>query len=103
MKGAYEAGRIRDKGERVFGTQRAAYAEAGVKLEGSPVDTIVDSRTENELDVQSVLWGAKIAGDNYDFQSATDRMNAKQAKRAGVFAALSPILSGFSQLGGAYS
>lgn len=103
MKGAYEANRMRDKGERVYGTQRAAFSEAGVQLEGSPVDTIVDSRKENELDIQATLWGQEIAGQNYDLSSAMNRMNAKQAKKAGVFAALSPVLSGFSQLAGAYS
>jgi hypothetical protein len=102
MKGSYEAGRIRDKGERIYGSQRAAYADAGVTLEGTPTNVISESVSENELDVQAVMWGQTIAGQNYDYQSKIDLMNAKSSKKAGFFAALSPILSGFSQLSSAY-
>lgn len=102
LKGAYEANQLKAKGERVFATQRASFAEAGVKLEGSPEDVIIDSRVENELDVGAVLWGQNVAAQNYDYQAKIDQMNAKQAKKAGVFAALAPTLQGFSSLSTAY-
>jgi hypothetical protein len=102
IKGTYEADRLRDKGERIYGSQRAAYSDAGVTLEGTPTNVISESVSENQLDVQAVLWGQTIAGQNYDYQSKIDLMNAKSSKKAGFFAALSPILSGFSQLSSAY-
>lgn len=103
LKGSYEAKRLKEKGERTFATQRAAFAEAGVRLEGSPTDVIVDSRVENELDVGAVLWGQNVAAQNYEYQAKIDQMNSKQAKKSGVFAALAPVLQGFSTLGGAYT
>lgn len=102
IKGTYEAGRLKDRGERVYGQQRAAYSDAGVSLEGTPTDVVSESVSENELDVQAVMWGQTIAGQNYDYSAKMNLMNAKQSKKAGFFAALSPILSGFSQLGSAY-
>lgn len=103
IKGAYESGRIREKGERVFAAQRASYSAAGVTLEGTPTEVISDSVTQNELDVQAVKWGQTIAGQNFDYEAKINLMNAKAAKQAGFFAALSPILSGFSSLQGSYS
>src|SRR5689334_22041595 len=76
IKGSYEAARIGDKGQRTFATQRAAFAEAGVRPEGSVADVITDSVYENQLDVQAVLWGQQIAGQNYDYQAKIDKMNA---------------------------
>lgn len=103
IKGTYEASRMREKGERVYGAQRAAYSSAGVDLEGTPESVISDSVSENELDVQAVMWGQQIAGQNFDYEAKINKMNAKSSKKAGFFAALSPILSGFSSLQGAYS
>lgn len=103
IKGVYEAGRVKEKGELTFGAQRAAYSSAGVSLEGTPTDVVSESTAQNQLDVQAVMWGQTIAGQNYDYQARIETMNAKSAKKAGFFAALSPILSGFSSLQGAYS
>lgn len=102
IKGVYEAGRIKERGERVYGAQRAGYSAAGVEMSGTPTESVNDSVQQNELDVQAVMWGQTLAGQNYDYQAKIDKMNAKQAKKGGMISAISPLLNSFSSLQGAY-
>lgn len=104
IKGVYEAGRVKERGERVYSSQRATLGEAGVTLDsGTAADVVSDSVSQNELDVQAVLWGQTLAGQNYDYQAKIDKMNAKSSKQAGVWGALTPLINSFSSLQGAYS
>jgi len=103
IKGAYESGRLKERGERVYSAQKAAFSDSGVTLEGTPVDVVSDSVQQNELDVQAVMWGQTLAGQNYDYESKINEMNRKSAKQAGFYASLAPLLSGFSSLQGAFS
>jgi len=44
-------GQIREKALSLYGEQRAAYARAGVKMQGSPAEVMLDSLKNAELDV----------------------------------------------------
>lgn len=102
LKGQYEAERLRDKGARLQGRQRALFSQAGVTLEGTPEEVVLDSVVENELDIQAVKWGQKIAAQNYEYEAKIDLMNKKSAKTAGFFAAVAPLLSGSTKIAGLY-
>jgi len=45
-----EIANIRDKAMSLYSTQRAAYAKAGVKMEGSPIEVMQSSLRDAELD-----------------------------------------------------
>jgi hypothetical protein len=103
VKGQYEAMRLREKGERLAGRQRALFTQAGTTLEGTPESVILDSVAENELDVQAVRWGQQIAAQNYQYEAKMDLMNRKATRLAGYFEAITPLLKGSTQIGGLYA
>lgn len=82
---------IRKKAQSLFSSQRAAYANAGVKMSGSAVAVMVDSLKESELDVIYENISAdynvgltKTQADSYrteaQVQSNINAMTAKSAK-----------------------
>jgi len=67
--------------EAFAGTQRASYASYGVKLEGSPLEVIIDSATEFSLDMIITNYNAKTAMSQQEFA-------AQQSLRGGRSAVL---------------
>lgn len=94
--GGYNAARQEDKNTRLTGTQVTAAAASGVDLYGTPLDVVVDSRKEGNLDVQAIRWGAEQRARNSDYEAKVAGLNAKTAKTAGYIGAIAPILSGVS-------
>lgn len=100
QRGEFESQRERERHRRVAGEQRAAYLASGVALEGTPTDVIIDSGQENEIDIQTIKYGAKIRADNYSYSARIAKMNAGHAMAGGAIGALSPLIGGFRSLGG---
>jgi hypothetical protein len=46
----YEIAQIRRRSDQLYSQQRALYAKAGVRLEGSPAEVMTDSLKESEMD-----------------------------------------------------
>lgn len=99
-RGIFESQRERERHRRIAGEQRAAYLASGVALEGTPTDVIIDSGQENEIDVQTIKYGAQIREDNERFSAQMARMNAGHAMAGGAIGALSPLIGGFRSMGG---
>lgn len=66
----FEIAGIRRRSEKLFSRQRALYAKAGVKLEGSPAEVMLDSLKEAELDAaitdinaEYIGWQKRTEGD----------------------------------------
>lgn len=53
--------RLLEEGRRLTSTQRALYGQAGVTLEGTPTDMILDSRREVVLDKMMTARTGRIA------------------------------------------
>lgn len=86
---AYQADRLRDRRERVLGSQRAGLAASGVDIsQGSPLDLLTSTATEAELDIQSTLAG----GAN---RSASAKYQGQVAMRQGLMGAVGSGLQGF--------
>ncbi len=100
------------------GAQAAKYAGAGVKLEGSPLDVLIDTAAQFELDILITDFNAKTAISQQEFaaqqslragrsavllagmQAAQQRTKAKYYKRAGWIGAGSTLFetaAGFYQ------
>ena len=92
------AGKVK---ERFLGEQRAAYAKAGVRQEGTPFQVLVETAAELELDLQIDYFNAQVAAHAQTTQAALDRAQggvyryneimAKQQKR------LAPLVIGLGE------
>jgi len=94
MEGGAEASRIRRAGRRELGRQRTLMGASGVRLEGSPLDLLVDNAAEIEREAVQ----AEIAGRN---TARLELANARSTKRAGKTAAGTALLGGAVQGGSA--
>lgn len=92
--GGYNAQRQEDKNERLTGQQVTAAAASGVDLTGTPLDVVVDSRKEGNLDVQAIRWGAAQRANNSLYAAKVAGNNASTAKTAGNIGAIAPFLTG---------
>lgn len=92
---AADAQRIREKGRRIMGAQRAALASAGVDPDaGSAVDIGYDSSVQNELDALTALYKGNVAASGSIAQSQLDTYAAKAAGIGGALGAGGTLLSG---------
>lgn len=102
MRGRIEEGRVRREGAQVVGAQEAGYSAGNIDLGyGSPLDAIIASTTNIELDALTVRENAQREADDFTMQAynqragaAVGRAEAKNAKRASVLGAGGAILSG---------
>ncbi len=94
-RGLFESQRERERHRRIAGLQRASFLASGVALEGSPVDVVVDSALENQIDIEAIKYGARLREDNYRFSAQTARRNASQSLVGGVIGSLTPLIGAF--------
>lgn len=76
---AYEEEKLRKAGVRLKATQRARYAKAGVMLEGSPEDVLVETAEEIAMDALMIRRGGMAGAQRYTAEAALERMAGKSA------------------------
>ena len=104
MQAAAEAQKVREKGRRIIGAQRAALSAAGVDINaGSALDVTYDSNVQNELDALTTLYKGRVSSSNSVAQAQLDRYSGKQAGQAGAIAAGGSLLSGAANSYGTYN
>jgi len=81
--------RFNEDTRRMISTQRATYGEAGVRLEGAPMDLIARSKAERVLDRMQMAANA-----TYEYQALL--ADAKQLRRAARASKISGVLGAFS-------
>jgi hypothetical protein len=59
---------IKAKGQ-LKGSQVAGYGASGVKLEGSPMDVLIDSAAQAELDIAITKYNAKTSATQAEYQA----------------------------------
>lgn len=79
--------RQRKAARRLKSAQIAGYAKAGVKLEGSPLEVLLDSASEAELDMMITDYNARVG-------MAQQEAQAKQYQRAGKTALMQGLFAG---------
>lgn len=88
------------RAESLIGSQRAAYAGAGVSADtGSPIDVAVDSLANEYLDIAIDRYNHEIAASGYEADAAMSRYEGKQARRESTFKAGMTLLEGASRYG----
>lgn len=97
QQGSFQADRTRERGARVLGQQRAAFAEMGV-TGGSVMDVAGDSIREIETDVAAIRYGTQVEQDNLRFKGAMARSNARSARQGGVLGGIAQGIQGATQI-----
>lgn len=86
LQGQVAARETRRAGRILLGTQRAAFAGAGVTVEGTPMDVAASTAEEVELQAQRQIW-------EFEAAAMEERLQRKLALVQGVAKASSAILS----------
>ena len=87
QQGAYEVAKLAEREESLNSTQRAMYAKAGVAMSGSPLEVMIKSRSDFEMDKAAAKY-------NSESKANMLRYEGKQAKTAGMFNAGNALLQG---------
>jgi hypothetical protein len=106
QSGALDASRQRKSISRLIGTQKAGFAGAGVELTGSPLDVMINTAAEGELDAQIIEHNTKASALSARYggasQAAYDEKMAGIYERSGNFRAGSTLLKAGAEIGSGY-
>lgn len=80
QSGNFQADRMREQGNRFLSSQRAKYAKAGVRLEGSPIEALMTSERNLSLDILMTKLNAVNQANRIGFEALNARIAAGQAK-----------------------
>lgn len=118
MVGQYEARRAQEKAQRLQALQTNQFASTGILIDdGTPMDVIIDSAREADMDVAAIEWRTNLKASNQYKSSEVSKYNAKAelvggeikakaSEKAGAIAALGTVGSALTSapvLGGAKS
>jgi len=91
----FEVKRQRARGAKLVGAQRSAYAKAGVRFRGSPVDVMVETVKQIELDVFTTEFNAEASS----FRASMDmRQQNYMARQFGRDSKVQPWVQGINTL-----
>jgi hypothetical protein len=114
-KGRYEAGLLREKTQRVIGSEKAAYGVSGVDMVGTPSAVIADTFAQGERDArmaiqnanyeawkmrtsgQTSMWEGQMQENKYLQGAGAARSMGWNRMVAGGIAAGSSILTGYQK------
>jgi hypothetical protein len=100
--GKLEAARIRKQKERLTGRQRAMYAKAGVTMEGSPMEVMLDSATDAEMDALITEYNYETQARQAGSQASMSQWRAGVYERTGTQRAGATLLQGVSTAYGGF-
>jgi len=100
--GALDAQRQRKQVSRVISAQKAQAGASGIELTGSPLDVMIESATEGELDAQIIEYNTKVRARGFMSQASYDDQLATTQERAGLFKAGTTLLTSATQIGSQY-
>jgi len=93
---------IRRAGLRTMSSQAATYSASGVRLSGSPLLVIQETKNQTELDAMKTEYGGRLQATNLKNEATLRRFSGSQSAQAGTMGALSTLLTGGLQAYGAY-
>ena len=85
--------RQRKAARRLKGAQIAGYAKAGVRLEGSPLEVLLDSASEAELDIMITDYNARVGIAQAETQTKQYKRAGRVALQQGLFAGAKTLLT----------
>jgi uncharacterized protein involved in type VI secretion and phage assembly len=91
---AYEEKKHRIEAQKLQARQRARYAKAGVKFEGTPLMVMEESQAEAEEEALMIRRQGEVAAQRYWSQGRIARKQGKIARRTGYLMAGATLLTG---------
>jgi len=101
QKAAYEEEMRREKGRKLFASQRAAAGGTGNTKEGIS-DVFAQTAPGTELDAIAIRYGGDIESSRYKSEATGQRFAGAQAKKAGILSAGATLLTGAGKAYGTY-
>lgn len=99
--GEFDVRRMRKAKGRLASSQVAGYSKAGVKLQGSAIEVMIDSAAEAETDILISEYNTKVGVIQANYEAESSRIAGKQAVAQAGFGAAQSLLSlGMSFAGG---
>lgn len=99
-QGASDIGDLQLENRRQLGAIRAAYGASGLAMEGTPLDVLEATATEQQLNVEKIRYKSRIGAMDESDKIEQFKMQREAAKSAGNFGVAGALLKGF---GGAAS
>jgi len=93
----------RREAEKLEKRQRALYAKAGVTTEGTPLEVMIDTATDMELEALEIERSGTTLAEQHLTQAEIDKFTGAAAKRAGTMGAGATLLQGAGQMASSYS
>lgn len=93
----FEKARAEREGKRLKSRQRAAYAKAGVKMEGSPLEVLADTQAELDLQQMVIEHGGYVQQRGYKRTAMWERQMGRSKETAGYIGAGASLLQGASK------
>lgn len=93
-KTAFEVEAHREKVRKLLSSQRAAFAVAGVDMEGSPLLVLEDTAAQGELDAKAIQYSGDVEASQKRSQAELYELQGKNAKTSSYWKAGSSLLSG---------
>jgi hypothetical protein len=83
--------------------QRALYAKAGVTNEGTPLEVMIDTAQQMELEALEIERGGDIMASQHRSQAVIDTYSGKAAKRGAMYSAGATLLQGAGSIAGSFA
>lgn len=83
-QGEFSARRQEEAGTKIIGSQLAAYAKAGVKFEGSPMDVYLESARNIRRDIIMTRLNAANSANSLQFEALQRKIAAGQARTRSI-------------------
>ena len=85
--------RMKKAKKRFASAQVAGYSKAGVKLEGSPIEVMIDSAADAEIDMFINKYNAQTKQSQLESEAQQSERAGKSAIRQGILGGVSTLLS----------
>lgn len=88
------ADRHRLKVRALIGSQRAGFAKAGVRMEGTPANILADTAAQGEKDALLIMHGGELRARDAEARAKASRFAGRQALFSMPFTVGSTVLGG---------
>lgn len=77
----------------VIGSQVASYAHSGIKMSGSPLEVMLDSYSNSEMDIAIDKYNSEVEARGYQNKAGMERYEANQRAKVQKAQGVSSLLS----------
>ena len=99
ISGAREVEKLKREKRLTAGVQKARFAKAGVRLEGSPFEVLSETATQFELDIEAQKYTTRVGISRAQSEAQIARQRAGQFRTAGTIGFGTTLLTGIGRIG----